>query len=457
MNRTLLLLVALLACFAFPAGSSEELVRKHFEARTGSALVALVTDGDERRVFAEARPGEANPGAVFEIGSITKVFNVMLLVDMVGRGEVAFDTRIGELLPGVALHPDIAAITLLELATHTSGLPRLPVSPGMFARLILKSQDPYAGTTRQDLIKALQAVEPGERGSFEYSNFGAALLGQLLAERAATPWEALLRERVLEPQGLTELWLDVRDVPSGRLVEARGENGRVVPHWRLDAYAPAGGMAASAAGLAGFVEWQMRSPGLWQAAAKTGVPVLGWMEREIDGERVLWHNGGTGGFRSFAAFLPGKNRGVVVLANGAAGVEPLGIRLLGLDLADKAPEPRWGWAAMTLLFLAIPPLSLLGGLWRWRVRKDYPFASRLQCLSALAAYAFLLAVSFRSGAFELVPIALAWVSLVLSVAAALALLPGLRGLGWRNATRMKTAASLLGVVCFGLLAIVFAT
>src|SRR5690606_12982468 len=149
------------------------------------------------------------------------------------------------------------------------------------------------------------AVEPGERGSFEYSNFGAALLGQLLAERAATPWEALLRERVLEPQGLTELGLDVRDVPSGRLAEARGANGRVVPHWRRDAYAAAGGMAARAAGLAGFVEWQVRRPEVWQAAAKAGVPVLGWMDREIGGEPVLWHNGGAGGFRSFAAFLTG--------------------------------------------------------------------------------------------------------------------------------------------------------
>src|SRR5664279_3682349 len=133
----------------------------------------------------------------FEVGSITKAFTGTLLADMVLRHEVALDDPVAKYVPGWTL-PSYQgrAITLLDLATHTSGLPSLPDNfrPA-------DSEDPYVDYTEIQLTDFLRThvLRRAPGSQYEYSNLGMALLGLVLAKRAGVPYEALLRQRILEP------------------------------------------------------------------------------------------------------------------------------------------------------------------------------------------------------------------------------------------------------------------
>src|SRR5262249_20921740 len=155
-------------------------------------------DGDARITAygSSGRPDVALDGdAVFEIMSITKVLTSLLLADMVGRGELAFDDPVKEYLPAsVTLQERGRPITLIDLATYTSGLPNMPgnLPPNWWA-----NPDPLADYTEADLYEFLSSHvperEPGAR--YEYANLGFGLLGNALAHRAGKSYEELLIER----------------------------------------------------------------------------------------------------------------------------------------------------------------------------------------------------------------------------------------------------------------------
>src|SRR5690606_38166312 len=229
-GRATALAVLLLALLPLPALADadvdpEALLREYADGNGGTpAVVALVIDRDpasgayRQAVYThgelDGRPPDRD--TLFEIGSISKVFTSLLLADMVRRGEVRLHTTIGE-LADVALPEDVASITLQELSRHNSGLPRLPMSDGFWMRAVFRAEDPYAGTTREDLLRPLRKVDVGTRGAFAYSNFGVALLGQLLADRAGKPYRQLLEERVLRPHGMSGIYFDVASAPRDRL------------------------------------------------------------------------------------------------------------------------------------------------------------------------------------------------------------------------------------------------
>jgi len=139
--------------------------------------------------------GPLNGDTIFEIGSISKVFTSLLLADMVNRKEVALDDPAAKYLPEHVRMPERSgkAITLLDLSTHRSGLPRVPGN--------LNPKDPtnpYADYSVDDLYQFLSGYTlPRDPGSeVEYSNLGGGLLGHILAHRAGTDYESLIRSRI---------------------------------------------------------------------------------------------------------------------------------------------------------------------------------------------------------------------------------------------------------------------
>ena len=135
---------------------------------------------------------------LYEIGSITKVFTGLLLADAVERGQVRLDQPMVELFPADAPppHARLASISLLNLSSHSSGLPRLPDNLDL-SELV----NPYAGYSRQLLYDFLHDYQlqrqPGEK--YEYSNLAVGLLGQLLADYSGSSYGQLLNERILQP------------------------------------------------------------------------------------------------------------------------------------------------------------------------------------------------------------------------------------------------------------------
>jgi serine-type D-Ala-D-Ala carboxypeptidase/endopeptidase len=290
------------------------------------------------------------PRSIFEIGSITKTFTATLLADMALEGLVALDDPVDRHLPaGVRVPPRGREITLEDLASHRSGLPALP--HGLLPRaLTVDRRDPYA---RWDAARLTAAVprtrprrEPGRR--FRYSNYGFGLLGYALSLRAGTTYEALVRDRICAPLGLSDTWIEPPAAVRHRVAEGHGRRGQPVLHWHLAALAGAGGLRSTAADLLAFM--RLHEPGaghpLAAAAAETRGPrmrlrridlCLGWMSIPPGGpllsprrlrRRVFLHEGGTGGFRSFAAFVPEARVGAVVLVNQARAAGSLGLRML---------------------------------------------------------------------------------------------------------------------------------
>jgi D-alanyl-D-alanine-carboxypeptidase/D-alanyl-D-alanine-endopeptidase len=280
---------------------------------------------------------------IFEIGSATKVFTALLLADAVRRGEVALNDPVAKYLPAGVKVPRRGdrQITLEDLATHTSGLPRLPTN--------LAPKDPanpYADYTVAQLYGFLSSYElTRDIGSrYEYSNLGAGLLGHALALRAGSDYETLIRSRVTAPLGMSSTVISLPGSMNDRL--ARGHNAQLepVPGWDIPTLAGAGALRSTAGDLLrllaaelGYVESPLAPAMASMLAARrpTGAPRLtiglGWHVLSTqDGREIVWHNGGTGGFRSFAAFDRKARTGVVVLSNTFtdAGVDDIGRHLL---------------------------------------------------------------------------------------------------------------------------------
>jgi D-alanyl-D-alanine-carboxypeptidase/D-alanyl-D-alanine-endopeptidase len=318
---------------------------RHARKHLGVAVGVLWQD--ERWTFARGRLSATREAplaadSILEIGSVTKVFTATLLADLVEEGLVHLDDPVQRLLPDeVGVPVRGRPITPCDLATQTSGLPRLP--PGLFRRSLRRRHDPYAGFSDQDLLEALARTRltstPAVR--LRYSNFGFGLLGYLLARRAGTRYEQLVRHRICGPLALEDTAIDVPDDARDRFADGHNRQGRRVPHWHLGALAGAGGLRSSVSDLLRFLDLQLgdSTSRLARAARATHASRakrgkleqgLGWVSLPLRGDprRMLWHNGGTGGFRSFLGFVPDTRVAVVVLSNSARSVDAIGFRIL---------------------------------------------------------------------------------------------------------------------------------
>jgi CubicO group peptidase (beta-lactamase class C family) len=326
--------------------------------KQADALVAGIVSPEGRQVVAygkrEAndRP-ELNGDTVFEIGSITKVFTSLVLIDMVQRGEVSLDDPVVKYLPAGTRVPERAGrqITLRDLSTQTSGLPRLPdnLHPQNVA-------NPYADYSTEQLYAFLSGYtltrDIGEK--FEYSNLGVGLLGQALSRRASTNYETMVTARILQPLGMKDTGIALSAGQQARLTPGHDAALKPVANWDLPTLAGAGALRSTANDLLTFLAANLglvKTPLAAAMAAEvqprtpTGTPNLeiayGWFVLSRNGKTIFWHNGGTGGYRSFIGYDPAAKRGVVVLSNTSTsgGVDDIGYHLLdpAVPLASFAP------------------------------------------------------------------------------------------------------------------------
>jgi serine-type D-Ala-D-Ala carboxypeptidase/endopeptidase len=307
--------------------------------RTG-LVVGVWRGGDDVALW---HRGELPAGgrSIFEIGSITKVFTATLLADMAREGQLTVgDPVSAHLPPGVEMPSRGREITLADLSSHRSGLPGLPKGL-LVPALTTRRRDPYADWDAARLEAAIPRTRPRREpdNRFRYSNYGVGLLGYLLARRAGTSYDELVRQRIADPLGLHDTGTAV---DGGRLAAPHGFSGRTASHWHFDALAGAGALRSTATDLLGFVRLHAdRSDRPLAAAAREtqrprakvgrGHVGLGWIilppARRFPFELLL-HEGGTGGFRTFAGLAPERELGVVVLTNQARRVGRLGLQLL---------------------------------------------------------------------------------------------------------------------------------
>jgi serine-type D-Ala-D-Ala carboxypeptidase/endopeptidase len=300
--------------------------------RQATGIVVGIVGPNFRRIVAYGTMGRDDPrpvdgDTVFEIGSLTKVFTSMLLAGMVERGEVSLSDPVAKYLPKTVKMPlrGGRTITLVDLATHTSGLPRLPSN--MHPR---DPANPYAGYSLEDLCQFLSNYTlTREIGSkYEYSTLGVGLLGAALARRAGMPYEALLESRISDPLEMTGTRITLSRNLESHL--ARGHDALLapMPRWDWEVLAGAGALKSSANDLLkllvvhlGYVDSPLASTaasmlGVRRATGAPGVEVaLGWHIVTSGRGEIVVHDGGTFGYRSFAGFNPKRRVGIVVLSN----------------------------------------------------------------------------------------------------------------------------------------------
>jgi D-alanyl-D-alanine-carboxypeptidase/D-alanyl-D-alanine-endopeptidase len=302
------------------------LVERIDRRRHGMGMVVGIIEPQGRRIIAHGKlacddPRPLNGDSVFEIGSITKVFTALLLADMVQKAEVALTNPVAKFLPPEVSVPGRAgwSITLLDLATHTSGLPRMPDNwrPADLT-------NPYTDYSMTQLYRFLSDHElrrdVGE--AFAYSNLGYALLAHALARHAGGDFEALIRSRILALLGMNSTSIALSSDLTSRLAIGHGSQLQTVPNWDLPTFAGAGALRSTSNDLLTFLGAVLGYTDSTLASAmaemlkvrrRTGNPdmgiALGWRVRICGHDEIVWHGGETGGYRSFLGYLR-KARGV---------------------------------------------------------------------------------------------------------------------------------------------------
>ena len=297
---------------------------------TATGISIGVIQHGVRRVFSY---GAAKPDSVFEIGSITKTFTGLIL-QLVQQGNVHLDDPVRTLFPaGTFAKPEGDEITLLDLVTQHSGLPLMPdnLTPA-------DPSNPYAdyGSSNLYAFLAKQTVAKPAKPDFLYSNLGFGLLGQALAVHSSLSYPDLLKKQVTDPLGLKDTTVSLSSDQLARFIPGHSADHRPAHAWDLDALAGAGAIRSTAPDMLEYLEVNLHpeaikaditsEPGSTLAAALmqqhvlradaggTGMKIgFAWLFDVKAGN--YWHNGGTGGYSSFAFFNPQTDSAAIVLAN----------------------------------------------------------------------------------------------------------------------------------------------
>jgi CubicO group peptidase (beta-lactamase class C family) len=369
-------------------------------ARAPSIAAAIVQDGavtwSDSAGFADVEAGvEPTLDTQYAIGSITKTFTAMLVLQLRDLGKLDLDDPLDRHLPGVA-HGEVS---LRRMLSHLSGLRREPAA-GPGGEIWETLEDPDRDELVAGVERAGRVLDPGRH--WHYSNLAFALLGEVAARSLGVPWEQAVRERLLEPLGMSRTTTEpVEPVAQGYLVEPYSDVARLEPRLQLRGMAPAGQLWSTAADVARWAAFladpdpevldpatlaEMRHP---QVIADLDGWTLAWglgLMLYRKGERILHgHAGGMPGFvSSVMAFeRDGRHAGVTVLANSTAGVdvEGLAAELLTTVLDAEEDEEPWRPAEP-------PPEEVAGLLGRWWSEgSEYVFSwsqGRLEARPAIA-------------------------------------------------------------------------
>ncbi len=340
---------------AFPSDSAVlAIIRQRVDEKRSAGIVVGLLEPDGRtRIIAYGDPGPGQPpldgNSVFEIGSISKVFTATLLAELVQEGKVKLNDPAQKYLPASVHMPthNGKVITLGNLAEQNSGLPSLPSNfhPS-------DPSNPYADYTVQQMYDFLSGYQltrdPGAQ--FEYSNLGVGLLGHVLSLATGKSYEQLARDRIWLPLGMTHTAVTFTPWMKEHLAIGHDEQGKTVSNWDLPTLAGAGAIRSTTSDILTFAAANVHPErgALERAMAfaqKVRAPAgnmsigLNWLTEHTGTDTIVWHNGGTGGYRTFLGLEPARKRAVVIMTNTTgAGADDIGMHLLDPSL-PLAPMP----------------------------------------------------------------------------------------------------------------------
>lgn len=324
----------LLSIFALNMATAQtpaELVKKYgkdFPQYTEFAIA--VVEGDEVSFYGFIKKdstfeAKENASAIFEIGSITKVFTSTLLVQQVVNKKMKLNHLVKKFLPfKLKGNPKI---TLESLSNHTSGLPRLP--DNLFPMMVNNPDNPYKGYDAEKLKEycSKQLSLTNEVGAqSNYSNLGAGLLGYAICQKTKKSYEDLLQEFIFKPLEMNQSTTN-QNLVKEQLVRGLDPDGKVTSSWDLEVLAPAGNVLSSVQDLSKFIiaNFDTENPVFKLQQTQTKIinknmaVALGWhIIQSKTGKKLHWHNGGTGGYTSSMAVDVQNKKGMILLSNVSA-------------------------------------------------------------------------------------------------------------------------------------------
>ena len=299
-------------------------------------VVGIITPEGKRQFFCygTTRTGgpEPTPDTLFEIGSVSKPITALLLALMVENGEVKLDDPVQRYLPKELVVPRRGKqeITLLELVTHTAGLPRNPPNQQRRANTDeAVAMNPYGKFDTQQLAEGLLEIElkEGAKPRFAYSNLGMGLLGDALAHKSGMSYGAVVRTRIFEPLKMKDTTVVPTKEQLERMATGHGSMGKPLPRWTFETLHGCGAVCSTPNDMLTFHEafcgrtetklrkaMRITQERRFAAFSNTSVG-LSWFIHDIGGRSVWWHNGGTTGFKMCNAFCDEPAVAVVVLCN----------------------------------------------------------------------------------------------------------------------------------------------
>lgn len=258
---------------------------------------------------------------VFEIGSVGKTFTATLLAILAENNVVNFGDKVDKFRPDLALAKDI---TLLQLATHTSGLPNNP-----FNGIILNGDKALRNFSHADYSGFLEGIsKPLKTGRFKYSNLGMALLGNVLAEHLGMSYENAVKKHLLAPLGMTDTHVSPNAYDVNRLATGHSGKGKAVPHFHWSCMEPAGVWRSTTKDMMVFLKAHLGYSGeFWETLLdKTTLPAFDDPKLEHQGLAwqlscnkefgdFAWHNGQSLGQKSVAVCAKASGSAIVILSN----------------------------------------------------------------------------------------------------------------------------------------------
>jgi len=331
--RVLLLLVFALTLNA-NATDLAKLINDDYKAYADSlennitSFTYLDDDGSYKTYLLSSQESDNN-NPIFQIGSVSKLFTAHALSNLVVSGDLKLTTKVKEILPFVSFKDsNIANITLVQLANHTSGLPRLPINIFMG---VTDSLQPYQNYTVAMLYNFLASYElvraPGK--SYEYSNLGYGLLGNILdtylKKNKNTTLEKYIDKEIFDKAGMKDTGLELSAKQQMREVQPYIEN-TPTPAWEFDVIKWAGAYYSTTSDLAKYMnQFVTDTPTFDKKVLELSRTItfeanpnmrmsLGWHITPLGDNTVYWHNGNTYGNAAFIGFTS-SGKFVAVLSN----------------------------------------------------------------------------------------------------------------------------------------------
>lgn len=291
----------------------------------GNLAVAWI-DGDSSGSSIIANDDLVTEESLYEIGSITKGITGIGLAQLVLDGQVSLDDKLIDLLDFEGNVDHFQEITLEDLATHTSGLPRIPNLGVVYA--IRHRNDPYVAFDETKLQSVMPKTKLFKPGNANYSNLGFGLLGMAIADVQEQDYATFTEQNVLTPLGMNSSLVGNTFPDDVKVAPVYKKNCKASNLWTIqNTVAGAGAVKANLNDMTVLLQalLQPEQNSLSEAIQMSTGPRqkfddeteigFGWLTTTKDDNQVLWHNGGTGSSTSFIGINKAKNRAVVLLFN----------------------------------------------------------------------------------------------------------------------------------------------